>query len=264
MGIWGFLRQHALPAILAIGAAIAWALDMIGRAQEVIGLPGWLWQAAAGGLIVISVLVFFYQVHKRVEAAGGPLKEVLRDDAYPTYEGPHERLMNFVVEHIFRACYAREQFHDALITALCPNGLIAEIAKLGATHHSNVWEYRTGLDGLDGLHMSPVEFIPFSKMIESVAYVEKGYQSFLLEADRFAQSGYVDPRIVPHLMDLWEAWRIEHNAMVASYDAIKIDSRMGQLFRPARESRWGGIIPPAKGVIPLRLLLRGIEPETPL
>ena len=259
MGIWGFLRQHTLPAILAIGAAIAWMLDMIGRAQEIIGLPGWVWQAAAWGLIVLSVLVFFYQVHKRVEAAGSPLKEVLCDDEYPTYEGPHERLMNFVVDHLFVACYARERLHGNLIRALCPNGPVAEIAQLGATHHSNVWEYRTGLEGLEGLSNSPVDFIPFPEMIESVAKVEKGYQAFLNETNRLAQSGYIHTSYVLLLANSWEDWRVAHNAMVAAYEAIKRDSKMGKLFRPARESRWGGIIPAPTGAIPIPLMLR--EPE---
>lgn len=264
MGILPFLRQHILPVVLAVGAVPLWALDMIGRYEEVMGMPGWVWQASAGALVLLAVFVFFYQVHRRLEAtpvspASPPQGHFLEIDPprlEQIYEGAHETLMHFVVRDLFGACFAREQVHNALIRALCPNGPIAQLAVLGAAHHSNAHIYHLGRRGLEGLINNPPEYIPLQKMITSVAWVEDGYNDFLQEAVRLAQTGYITQEAANRIAKLWEDWRHAHNAMVAAYEPVKRDSRMGELFRPARESRWGGIIPPPTGAIPIPLMLR--------
>jgi hypothetical protein len=79
-----FLKQFAWPVGLAIVAAVFLVLDMIGRAQEVaaFGLPVWAWVLIAAVLFLSAVILFFYQVHKRIEnvgtnKAGGHLSTLL-------------------------------------------------------------------------------------------------------------------------------------------------------------------------------------------
>jgi len=64
-----FLRAYALPVFLAFVGGIFWVLDMIGRWQQIVGMPGWIWGSMAGLLILSAVIVFFYQVHRRIEDA---------------------------------------------------------------------------------------------------------------------------------------------------------------------------------------------------
>jgi hypothetical protein len=170
------------------------------------------------------------------------------------YEGAHERLMLFVVGPLFDACYARHWLHGEIIGALCQNGLIAELAR-----RSDL-EDLYGLDDLSGLSSSPAEYIDFPAMVEGVSRVEQSYEFYCGQATRLAQTGYIREFEYRGVALKYEEWRLAHNAMVEAYEAIKRDSRMGKLFRPARESRWGGLVPPSStGAIPLPLMLRESE-----
>jgi hypothetical protein len=111
---------------------------------------------------------------------------------------------------------------------------------------------------LDGLSDSPPKFIPFEEMCFAVGHIEYGYDAYLAEGNRIARSGYVHPRVGERVAELWEQWRIAHNAMVAAYEPIKRNSKMGRLFRPVRESMWGGNIPPMPNGSPIPLMVRDL------
>jgi hypothetical protein len=164
--------------------------------------------------------------------------------------------MNFVVGHIFPVCEARNKVHAQIIRALCLNGVVAELAQYGDSRFANAHQLRGGMDALSGLYHSPPKFITFDEMCWAVGHIEYGYDSFLEEGNRIARSGYMHPRVAPVVAQLWEQWRVAHNALVTAYEPIRRSPKMDTLFRPAGESKWGGIIPQSTNGMPIPLMLR--------
>jgi hypothetical protein len=266
----GFGQRHVVPIIGIALAAGATAYGFVSGANEIrsLLLPPWGWQLVGVTLFVIAVLAILFhwdkqQVAREKDEADEGVQldavSVRPDSLVPDsgfYEGAHETLMNFVVEHVVPVCDARNRVHGEIIRALCPNGLVAELAQYGASQFANADQLRGGMEALGGLADSPPKFIPFDEMCWAVGHIEYGYDAFLLEGVRIANSGYVHPRVAAIVAELWEKWRIAHNAMVAAYEPIKRNSKMGSLFRPVRESMWGGNIPPSTNgrPIPLKIL----------
>jgi len=80
-------------------------------------------------------------------------------------------------------------------------------------------------------------------MITFVNSIEKNYWDF---AERAREMAYLENftfRDSDELSGLWNQWRDRHTSLVEAYENIKQNSRMGKLFRPARESRWGTLVP---------------------
>lgn len=258
--IFRFARKHLGPILGLVFAAISWGYGVISGAHEIATalLEPWQWQLVGGAVFLTSVLaiLFHWDRNQPVPAQFDRLPTARGNEDAPNkgvYEGAHERLMLFVVGPLFDACYARHWLHGEIISALCQNGLIAELAR------SADLDELYGLDQLSGLSNSPAEYIDFPSMVEGVSWVEQSYEFYCRQAGRLAQTGYVREVNYREIARRYEAWRIAHNAMVEAYEAIKRDSKMGKLFRPARESRWGGLMLPFTGAVPLPLMLR--EPE---
>jgi hypothetical protein len=277
MGLIRFLWRHPVGAIVAVLGAAMTTGGLVSDAYSFfhLGLPPMVWAAIGAALFMSAVVGMLYRWESRlpisVEGDDGERQaEAILDrldevyDAQPAiYEGAHEKLMLFVVNSLFPACDARRELTYSVIRGLCENGPIAELAGLGARLHPNVQQYNHGLEGLERLSDSPPAFIPFDEMIESVFNVESGYIEYARETNRIAQTGYTPAHIIPLITKTYEDWRVAHNAMVTAYDQIKCDSRMGRLFRPRRESRWGGIQAPFTGAVPLPLLRRELEADRP-
>jgi hypothetical protein len=119
------------------------------------------------------------------------------------------------------------------------------------------------MEALKGLYNTPPEFISLEDMAWAVGHIEYGYDVFLAEGIRIARSGYVHPSVAARVAELWDQWRVAHNAMVAAYEPIKRNSKMGSLFKPAGESMWGGHIAPITVGMPIPLMLIGTEAKRP-
>jgi hypothetical protein len=80
MGIIRFIRQYLAPVILAVFGVVFAGLDTVSRIEQIqaFGLPIWSLGPISSLCFLLAVLIFFYQVHKHIEAAGGTLQPVER------------------------------------------------------------------------------------------------------------------------------------------------------------------------------------------
>jgi hypothetical protein len=82
MGFFRFLRRYLLVAFLGVCGVALFAFDMIGRIIQLwtLGVPGWLYELAAAGLLLASLCVLFYQLHSRMELVEGKLLSPAKPD----------------------------------------------------------------------------------------------------------------------------------------------------------------------------------------
>jgi hypothetical protein len=76
MGFLRFLRQFALPVFLTVSATLIAIFDTVSRVELIwnLGLPGWVWGPISGMLFLLALLVFFYQIHRRLEVSTAIIK----------------------------------------------------------------------------------------------------------------------------------------------------------------------------------------------
>lgn len=249
MKIWKFLHQYILPGIVLVAAFVAWSLDMVGRYQEIMGMPGWVWQASAGLLVFLAVFIFFYQVHNRLEAAPKPITnvqdaaDVITDDRLAVYEPAPQALIDFALDYVCPTYEALVQIQQALIARECRNDIIRAFAISGIKANSEISTFSYGMDGIDRFGFSPPEPVTKSEIVTYVHALETGYQAVVQQANLLAiAAGGINLARHPDFIALYERWRQAHNAMVMAYEPIKRNHAFGDLFRPARPSRWGDLI----------------------
>jgi hypothetical protein len=161
------------------------------------------------------------------------------DDEYGIYEGAHERLMLFVVDHLLPTCGAQVLLQSRIIEQVCGSEILVSIAKGGLLTNDMLFKHY--YERLESICESPTRYIPFDEMESAVDYIEKNYKKLRAQADDLAQIGNFQYQSLPQ----YQEWAKAHNELVAAYEAIKKDSRFKKLFRPShvRQSRWGGVMP---------------------
>lgn len=143
--------------------------------------------------------------------------------ALGTYEGDHEHLMLFVVNSLF-----------PLIG--CIRSMAEQIPD--APQIEDDHELKKSIENLSPLSCSPVEYVPLPKMIDAVKKIEANYAPYVRKLDR----AMANSRTNVYALKDWEHWRSAHDKVVSEFELIRKNSRLGALFRPARNSRWGKLV----------------------
>ena len=159
-----------------------------------------------------------------------------------TYEGGHRELMLFVVNHLLWTCADQITLQMQIITKICPNTEVRGLACSGAMCDSKVSKFANAYNKLVVLGGSPPGYIPLDQMIEAVRAIETSFYDFQLRAKRLAKSAGIDIARDPDFADTLEELASHYDAMVVAYEPIKKNDKLGKLFRPVRQSEWGGVI----------------------
>ena len=161
-------------------------------------------------------------------------------------ENVYNELVWFCIDNLVPACEAHIALQKQLIRDLTKSGYVAMYAWRGAVDHFRSFGFWDSYEKLStGLGSSPMAFTSYAEIAECVLRVEGSYNTFCGQTHLLSNEGKFNYKRHATTASLWEEWRTKHNAMVTAYEKIKRDSRFGKLlFRPVRESRWGGIIEP--------------------
>jgi hypothetical protein len=154
-------------------------------------------------------------------------------------------LMTFFWDYIRPAVCAQRQLQAAMIRTLQGNDILIDFAIAGLKAKEPAVSLFWGSFGhvAEAFSSSPAEILPLDEVISHMRIMEVHYQYFRDQADVIAQKTGINYR--KDYANEWEEWRKTHNALKSTYDEqIKRSKRFGPLFRPARESWWGDIIPP--------------------
>jgi hypothetical protein len=236
-----------LVALLPAGV-VAWLAAQRDWFWNTLGLFG----AASVALIAWMVVAigmaeyqrFAFRRERRVASAQMATSlETPKDnalDAPNVYEGAHEVLLNFVIDHLMPTLSALYMFQEAIADqAAGTNEVLRDYLHEGMGHDGKSYYFQQAERVLSGISMSPTEYVPFPEMIQSVETIEKNYHAYLKRGYDLAKS--VDINEIDDIPKLARLQR-EHSdrfvEMTIAYEEIKRDSRMGSLFRPMRPSRW--------------------------
>lgn len=212
------------------------------RADQVLDfiltIPWW----ATLGFALVSTVVLMWVSWPRPGDDAGPKRATQERPTQVVlhmpeiYEGAHEQLMLFVCNRLLPACGYLLSLQERAIRTQCTNGLISNFAVEGAITSP----FRAHYFPLLLISGSPPVFIPFEKMKDHVHFLELNYDGIPTQISFILREGKipVDEFLRAHA-DLYNAWQESHGSLVADYDAIKQNSKMGRLFRPAQPSRWG-------------------------
>ena len=165
-------------------------------------------------------------------------------------ENIYNSLLWFCIDHLIPTCEAQISLQKRVIKALTNSGYVEMYAWRGAVDHFRSFGFWDNYEKLSkGLSSSPMAITSYNEIAECVAKIEKTYDTFCGQTHLLSNERKFDYMRDKLTADLWEEWRAKHNVMVTEFEKIKRDSRFGRvLFRPARESRWGGIIGPPSNV----------------
>ncbi|HSN40830.1 MAG TPA: hypothetical protein VLT92_11605 [Burkholderiales bacterium] len=245
-----FARRHLIPIGGIAIAVLTWAYGVVSGAHEIATalLAPWQWQLVGGAVFIVCILsmLFHWDRRQNSEKQGEEKREMLgteppsSSEVPQTYEGAHQRLLDFVIDHLLPTIHKMEAVRANLTAALSSNYLIAEYAVSGLRHDHYVAGLTEAIDDLEGpLGTSPISFIPFEEMAESVLRIEIDYHLMMAQAEKVRKTGTLSDRSNQHLGGVWREWRDSHNAMIDAYERIRRDTQMGKLFRPMRPARFG-------------------------
>jgi hypothetical protein len=220
---------------------------------------GWYWHTFSWAGVAIAFLVAWLVFALGVfligfgvaRWRGDKTSSISEDDpgysdnpqAEATDKQAYKEILAFAVDHVVPACRAQIRLQESLISRICDNKKIANLANIGLrTSHSfktsEFWEQYERL--ASGLIESPNPIIKFEAIIDCIAALEKdSYKIFSEQFEEIAAPANIDVKTDANVRPTWSEWRERHNALIDAYEAIKRDPRFGKLLRPARPSRWG-------------------------
>jgi hypothetical protein len=143
-------------------------------------------------------------------------------------------LVTFAAEYLIPACENLLAVQREIIDQNAASPAIAAYASKGLTD-----EWKAFFRLYEGLVESPGPIIRFEPLINCIYELESGEYRKALESTK-QMLKEIDTTRNP-IMSSWRIWEYSHRVMVEAYEKIKRDSRFGSLFRPVRESRWGGL-----------------------
>lgn len=157
----------------------------------------------------------------------------------------HELLQLFIIEVVAPACWSQIQLQTAILRHLCNNEKFLYFAEQGLRndYYGNS-EFSEAFKTVARLGGSPIPPIIVGQMIKCITELEnEHYKNFWRQSYELAYLAGVDCERDPVLGPLWEKWHVDHNTLVSKYNDLKRVQRYGPpLYRPQKESRWGGII----------------------
>lgn len=224
---WDLLAGEgwAAVALTGIAAASLFVIALAALASLVVRIKQWASSSTP------PTAIAFHQGETANEAAGSDAE---------VYEGAHETLMLFVVDHLLPTCDAQDMCQHYLIMALCDSDEIKSLALSGLSGNYRIQKFKEAYGDLSMISGSPTEFVPLEKMIEAVHTIETEYYKFIEFGGRLIALARSRNMINNDIFDSWNEWRASHDKMIAAYESIRRESRLGRLFRPGRPSRWTG------------------------
>lgn len=155
----------------------------------------------------------------------------------------YDDLLAFFLAYLEPMVNAHRALYQGIITAGVPNDMMRNLA-LGRISDEDLL-YSSFSFAAAKMAGSPAERLSFYELTTAIHNSEFTYHDAIAKRDAIAHSLGLEIKSDPQLFELWEDWRVKHNALVVEYETIKRDQRFGRLFRPIRESKWGGSIPPS-------------------
>lgn len=153
-------------------------------------------------------------------------------------------LIDFTVQHLIPACESLIDLQKGIIRRLSGNPMVANFAIEGMESNplpetrpfwKNFGSILHGIDSCDPL-------IKWDALVDCIRSLERGaYKAFRDQTHELAASSGIDMHTDGELAPLWHNWCKTHDELETQYDKIKNNPRFGRkLFRPLRDTRWGG------------------------
>lgn len=219
-------------------------------------LPWWLpW-----GFALISTLFLMRVSWPRSHTGMDPLAthqpnvfqsnhvSIAENDADPFLDATegeaHERLELFIIDFLSKAIWRQFELQKRLVSHICNNEKVLHFAIYGLQHDYSHYSFCTKAELVLSLGGSPMPVYTVRVLIDAITTLEnQTYWRFCQQANELADIAQVDIRCDDELSQLWNDWRQTHNDLVKAFDQLKRESRFPKpLYRPQRESRFGGIV----------------------
>lgn len=181
-------------------------------------------------------------------SASAALQEDDFDEAHgyqdPKKEEIREELTDLFLDYVMPAVLAHEELQKALVEGLVDGQKVQAVAKAGvrtATPDAEMVFY--ALNNIETpMASSPPDPLRIETLTRNISIIESHYKQFTDFFDELAeehqQMYFNDTR----LSQMWREWVEKHNSLVDEFEKFKRYPRYGDLYRPIRESRWGGHI----------------------
>lgn len=213
--------------------------------------------AATAITLILSFAAIAWRYFRPLEIAEAIPKNVNAEQETDTVIDPeaaapdkvaYNDLIAFSMDSLIPACDALREMQGALVSELCDQKSIAELAYLGLNSSENYELNGYPKDYMDlvlGMTQSPGPILFFEELMDCIHNLEKGsYRSAVEQTAKLASEIEHEINQGSELRHMWEAWRNAHNSLIDAFIPIQRDSRFPRLLRPARPSRWGNKIPP--------------------
>jgi hypothetical protein len=257
---WTFWEWVAYACIL-VGAVIIAADTGIRLSPDLSGyLPsfadGPVWGFAPATFVIIATCIllyreFFGQKRSEVNQLGTaaasvdkeriPIKSSTNEQAVDP--NIYNELVAFSLDILIPSCEARIKLNEAIVAVGCKMQPVFYLAIDGLRESLRAKEFYTLLFELEGgLCSTEGAVLPYNELVRCIHDLEaQQYQEYCAYGDKLAvEMQVLTMNQTSDVYGQWESWRDQHNAMISAYEKIKRDARIPRLFRPGRESRWGG------------------------